>query len=309
MTALREIRIGTRRSKLAMVQTDIVLNALQRLWPERVFETVGITTSGDRLSASGGPLPEGKGIFVKEIEQALLNGRIDIAVHSMKDLPTETPEGLCIAALPTRAKPNDALVSRRGETLSALKVGAVVGTGSMRRSSQLLAVRPDLQIADIRGNIDTRVRKLDEGRCDAIILARAGLERLWLSERISEVFSLDVMIPAVGQGALAVEIRSGDDEVERLVRALNDETTAVCVASERSVLKSLGGGCVNPIAAVAEMRADGTILLRALVGSRDGKTILKAHGVGAKKDAEATGEKVARDLLSLGARELLDKEG
>jgi len=308
MTALRKIRVGTRRSRLAMAQADIVLSALRKRWPEREFETAGITTSGDRLSAIGAPLPEGKGIFVKEIEQALLESGIDIAVHSMKDLPTETPKGLRIAATPKRARANDALVSRHGETLSALKRSGVVGTGSMRRSAQLLAARPDLRVADIRGNVDTRVKKLDEGLYDAIILAHAGLERMMLGERISEILPVDVMIPAAGQGALGVEIRAGDGEVEELVRALNDEATAACVAAERSVLKSLGGGCANPIAAVAEMQADGTILLRALVGSRDGKTIVKAQGAGAMKDAEALGLKVARELLSRGAGELLDKE-
>jgi hydroxymethylbilane synthase len=308
MTASRKIRIGTRRSRLAMIQAGIVLSALLPRWPDCEFETVGITTSGDRLSASGAPLPEGKGIFVKEIEQALLDRRIDLAVHSMKDLPAETPDGLRIGALPRRARPNDALVSRDGETLSALKRGAVIGTGSPRRSAQLLAARTDLIVADIRGNVETRVRKTDEGRYDAIVLAYAGLDRLGLSARISEIFSLDVMIPAVGQGALALEIRSNDAELSHILGALNDEDTAACVAAERSLLKSLGGGCANPIAAVAEIQADGKILLRALVGSCDGKRLIKARGLGERSNAVRLGEDTARDLLSRGARELLDKE-
>lgn len=308
MTASRIIRVGTRRSRLAMAQADIVITALRGRWPEREFETAGMTTLGDRLSAAGVPLPEGKGIFVKEIEEALLEGRIDVAVHSMKDLPTVMPEGLTLAAVLKRGRPNDVLVGRYGETLRGLKRGAVVGTSSLRRSSQVLAMRPDLEISEVRGNVDTRLRKLEEGRYDAVVLAYAGLERMGLAERISEVFALDVMIPAVGQGALGVEIRREDEQVAELVGALNDEATAACVAAERGLLAALGGGCANPIGAVAEMGADGTILLRALAGSRDGKTMLRAQGKGVSGEAEALGGRVAEELLAKGARELLDKE-
>jgi hydroxymethylbilane synthase len=291
-----------------MAQADIVITALRGRWPEREFETAGMTTLGDRLSAAGVPLPEGKGIFVKEIEEALLEGRIDVAVHSMKDLPTMMPEGLWIGALPARGKANDVLVGRYGETLRGLRRGAVVGTSSLRRSSQVLAMRPDLEISEVRGNVDTRLRKLEEGRYDAVVLAYAGLERMGLAERISEVFALDVMIPAVGQGALGVEIRREDGQVAELVGALNDEATAACVAAERGLLAALGGGCANPIGAVAEVEGGGVIALRALVGSRDGKTMLRAQGKGVSGEAEALGGRVAEELLAKGARELLDKE-
>lgn len=304
----RTIRIGTRRSKLAAAQADFVLSALRRRRPDCEYETVGIATSGDRLSATGAPLPPGKGFFTREIEQALIDGRIDVAVHSMKDLPTEMPPGLVIVAVPKRSRPNDALVSRYGHALAALKSGALIGTGSPRRAAQILAARPDVKITDIRGNVDTRLRKLDGGQYDAVVLAFAGLERLGLTKRISEVFSLDAMVPAVGQGALAVEVRADDERAREIVAAMNDEMTALCVAAERNLLRALGGGCANPIAAVAAQEGAESICLRALVASPDGKIILRTRQCGRKEDAEKIGLQAAEELIAQGASELLDKK-
>ena len=308
MNTLRKIRVGTRRSRLALAQTNIVAAALRRACPGREFEIVGMATTGDRMSASGEQTPPGKGVFTKEIEQALLEGEIDMAVHSMKDLPTDLPDGLRVGAVPLRAAPNDALVSRDGAALAMLEAGAVVGTGSPRRTAQILAARPDLAVSDIRGNVETRLRKLDEGRYDAIVLACAGLARLGLTGRIAEALPVDVMIPAVGQGALAVEIRGDDAEMEELLGGMHDDASANCVAAERSLLRALGGGCRMPVAALAEVQQDGDIRLRAMVGSVDGKTIYRTACAGPAPAAERLGRKAAETLLAQGGRELLDNE-
>lgn len=297
MNTLRSVRVGTRRSRLALAQARLVLEQLRNRWPGRNFEVVGIATSGDRMSAAGGPVPAGKGIFTREIELALLDGEIDLAVHSLKDLPTEVPDGLRIAAIPRRARPNDVLISRDGATFDKLKQGAVIGTGSPRRSAQILAARPDLSVRDIRGNIDTRLRKLDEGRYDAVILAYAGLDRLGLKERISEALPVDVMMPAVGQGALAVEIRRDDAEIAGLLDPIHDERSAACVSAERSLLRALGGGCRTPVGALAEIQPGGRLNLRALLGSPDGKTLLRATCTGPLENAEDLGVEAAGKLL------------
>lgn len=300
MNERRTIRVGTRRSRLALAQADLVIGLLRAARPGREFEVVGIVTSGDRLSAEG-PLPEGKGIFTREIESALLAGKIDMAVHSLKDLPTEMPAGLRIGAVPARGRPEDALISRDGAALAALKPGAVVGTGSPRRAAQLLAARPDLTARDIRGNVDTRLRKLDEGRFDAIILAYAGLERLGLAGRISETLPAEIMTPAPGQGALAVEIRIGDAEMAEFTAAIHCEASAARVAAERAVLKALGGGCRNPVGALADIMPDGGMRLRAVTGVPGGRLVraVCAGGAGGVDEAERLGRRAVEELAEL----------
>jgi hydroxymethylbilane synthase len=270
------LTIATRRSALALAQCRAFVQRLGALDPAVLLQELQIVTSGDRIQDR--PLAEigGKGLFVKEIEEALLDRRADIAVHSIKDVPGLLPAGLHIACIPAREDPRDVLVAPAHGTLAALPQGARVGTSSLRRMASLKAVRPDLQVVSIRGNVDTRLRKLDAGEFDAIVLARAGLVRLGLAGRATEVLSTDVSLPAVGQGALGIECREGDEDVQARLAPLHDAETATCVAAERGVLIALGGDCRTPLGAFAE-RAGDAIRLRAFVANSVGSAARHAE--------------------------------
>ncbi|GIP22429.1 hydroxymethylbilane synthase [Paenibacillus sp. J22TS3] len=310
---MRTIVVGTRQSQLALTQTGQVIEALKELCAQHTlpfqFEIRKIVTKGDRILDVTLSKVGGKGLFVKEIEQAMLDKEIDLAVHSMKDMPSELPEGLMNGAVPRRVDPRDALISKHGQTLDDLPQGAKVGTSSLRRASQLKAYRPDLQIEAIRGNIDSRLKKLETEGFDAIILAAAGLYRMGWEDRITSYLPVDVCLPAVGQGALGIECREDDEEVRHLLSLYNDPETALTVAAERSFLGALNGGCQIPIGAFASLEdakpeAGGNrIRLTGLVGSPDGSVILKESLDGT--DADRLGEEVADLLKSRGAEEIL----
>ncbi|WP_284637854.1 hydroxymethylbilane synthase [Paenibacillus silviterrae] len=304
---MRKIVVGTRQSALALTQTGQVVDQLKALCEERglevEFELKKIVTKGDRILDVTLSKVGGKGLFVKEIEQALMDGEIDMAVHSMKDMPFELPEGLTIGAVPKREDPRDVLITRYGGGWDKLPQGAKVGTSSLRRSSQLQYARPDLQIEAIRGNIDSRLRKLETEGFDAILLAAAGLHRIGWQEKISEYLPADVCLPAVGQGALAIECRANDEFVLSLLEPYRHEETARAVAAERSYLGRLNGGCQVPIGAYGQIQQDGTIVLTGMVGSPDGKTLLKETMTGT--DPDKLGLAVADALIAKGASELL----
>ncbi|UFJ59924.1 hydroxymethylbilane synthase [Brevibacillus sedimenti] len=305
---MRNWKVGTRRSMLALTQTNWVVDQLKRLAPEASFELHEIVTKGDRILDVTLSKVGGKGLFVKEIEQSLLDKETDLAVHSLKDMPAELPEGLVIGAIPKRVDPRDVLLSKDGKTLDELPHGALVGTSSLRRSAQLLAYRPDIQIESLRGNIDTRIRKLNEGNFDAIILAAAGLERVKWDGTISQYLPVEISVPAVGQGALAIECRADDEETLALLRRLDDPPTRLAVTAERSFLHRLQGGCQVPIGAyatVAEAPGDAapTVTLTGLVASPDGKRVFKRTISGT--DPDALGRELADTLLAEGAGEVL----
>jgi len=303
---MQRLTIATRESPLAMWQAAFVRDALQRAHPGLVVELLGVTSRADQMLDA--PLAKigGKGLFVKELENALLDGRADIAVHSIKDLPMEFPPGLELAAVCEREDPSDAFVSNRFEGAAALPAGSVVGTSSLRRECQLRARRPDLEVKFLRGNGNTRLRKLDQGEFDGIILASAGLLRLGFAERIRERVTIADSLPAVGQGALGIELRTGDTEARRLVSALHHSRSAVCVAAERAMNRRLEGGCQVPIAGYAEWAGATEIHLRGLVGRPDGSQVLRAEAHGHADDAQRLGERVAESLLSQGAGAILD---
>jgi len=296
------LRLGTRASALARCQAEWVAAQLRGLHVD--IELVPIATTGDRrrksIEAIGSP-----GVFTKEIQQALLDGRIDLAVHSLKDLPTAAVEGLCLAAVPERFSPADILASHGGRTLSELRAGAVVGTGSPRRRAQVLHFRSDVNVQDIRGNIDTRLRKLREGAFDALVLAEAGLRRLGLDAHIAQTLPWEVMLPAPGQGALAVETRADDATTRRLVERLDDAPTHAAVAAERALLAALGGGCLAPVAALGRV-AGGRLMLVGRVLSRDGAEKIEDRGAAPMSEAAALGRRVADALLARGADRLLE---
>jgi len=296
MATARMLTIGSRGSQLALWQARFVAGRLENRGVATRIEI--IRTTGDRWQTASLVQAGGKGLFTREIEEALLAGAIDLAVHSLKDLPTETPEGLALAAMPERENPFDAMV---GGTLAGLKEGARVGTSSSRRAAQLRMLRPDLTIEPIRGNVDTRLRKRREGEFDAILLAVAGLRRLGLDGEIAQIFTADEICPAPGQGALAIETRAGD-EAFAICGGLNDQPTSQAVLCERTVLKELGGGCQLPVGAFAEMR--GAILhVTAAVVAPDGSKRLRAEGEG--EDAGELGRLIAAELIERGAREIL----
>jgi hydroxymethylbilane synthase len=283
------------------------LEVLRLAHPTVAFEERIIQTQGDRVR--GRPLPEigGKGLFTRELEEALLSEALDAAVHSLKDLPTSLPSGLDILAVQKRAQPFDAVVSREGRRLLDLPSGARVGTSSLRRAAQVRAARPDVRVEPARGNLDTRIRKLRAGTWDAIVVAAAGLARLGRLDEAAELLSPDVMLPAVGQGAVAVEGRADDGQAVSLLAPLDDADTASAVLAERSFLRALGGGCHVPIAAYAEAAdaARGTLTLHGMVASPDGERLLRAHLTGA--DPTSLGEALASRLLAMGAAELLEE--
>ena len=293
------LTVGSRGSQLALWQARWIQARLQSFGIESRLEI--IHTTGDKITDVALSKVGTKGLFTKEIEEALLNRSIDVAVHSLKDMPTELPAGLILAAIPEREDPRDALIGGR---LAELKQGARVGTSSLRRAAQLRATRPDLEILDVRGNLDTRLRKLDEGKYDAIVLASAGLRRLGWESRISELLDPAVMCPAVGQGALAVETRDDSGQAREICRRLDHEATRVAVTAERAVLAALGGGCQVPIGAFAEVR-DGMLRLTAVVARPDGSEVLREQQNGG--DPVALGESVGDALLRRGATRILEQ--
>jgi len=304
MFIMRSLIIGTRGSSLAMWQAQIVQTRLQARSPGRTFLLETIKAQADKHPDLPLTMMSGEGVFVKELESALAGGRIDVAVHSMKDLPLETPPGLRIAAVLEREEPRDALVSRSDESLKQLPKGARIGTSSVRRQSQLRRRRPDLELLEIRGNVDTRVRKLDEGRYDAIVVAACGLIRLGLEERITELLAFSDMLPEPGQGALAVEARVDDREVLAAVESLGDPVSRACVEAERAFLGALGGGCRVPIAAYASAK-DGMLELEGAVIAPDGHDARRGTLTGPITEPVALGERLAARLASQGAKALL----
>ena len=295
--------VGTRGSTLALAQTRRVCELLEAARPGVSCEVRSIVTQGDRTQASGEPLPAigGKGLFTAELELALRSGEIDLAVHSLKDLPTDAVDGVTIGAVCLREDVRDCLVSREGGVLRELPAGSIVGTSSLRRAAQLLALRPDLVVASIRGNVETRIRKVREGEVDATLLAAAGLDRLGLLEEASEVLPADVLLPAPGQGALAVQARAGDGATLELLAAIDDADASAATAAERAFLRALGAGCTGPVAAHAQF-ADDRVHLEGLVASTDGKQVVRVSAQGAP---EAVGERAAREALDAGAGSIL----
>jgi hydroxymethylbilane synthase len=298
------LRIGTRGSPLALWQANHVAELLRPLAAPRPVELIRIQTTGDRVQDR--PLAQigGDGLFTKEIQRALLTGSADVAVHSLKDLPTLPVDGLVLAAVPPRGPTGDAFVSRRHRTFDGLPPGAVIGTSSLRRRAQVLHRRPDLRLIEMRGNVETRLRKLDEQGLDALILARAGLERLGLGDAITEILDPAWMLPAVGQGALGLECRADDRETVRLLAALDDAPSRQAVLAERGLLRALGGGCLVPIGAAADVR-DGALTLRGAVLAPDGSRRLDGQGSGSPEEAEEVGRRLAHDLLGQGAAAIL----
>jgi len=329
----KKIIIGTRGSKLALWQAEFVRSELKTLDPDLEIELNRIKTTGDRILDVPLANVGGKGLFVKEIEEALLGKDADIAVHSMKDVPTEFPDGLHLAVICRREDPRDAFIPRMRnarfeiQTFKDLPHGAKIGTSSLRRSCQLLSIRPDLKMEQLRGNLDTRLRKLDEGQFDAIILAAAGMKRLGLEKRIGEILPFDISLPAIGQGAVGIECRVDDTWINDLIAPLNHPETAVCVKAERAFPKKLEGGCQVPIAAHArikrkdksggrrsktsgslrETQQAALLLLDGLVGSLTGERIIKSHREGEPDDAEKLGIALAEEVLARGAKEILDE--
>jgi hydroxymethylbilane synthase len=291
---------------LALQQSRAVKEALEKLWPELRFELQIIRTTGDKITDVPLAKVGGKGLFVKEIEDALLSGAADLAVHSMKDVPAELPEGLEIAAVPEREDPRDALIIREGQTIADLGCGALIGTSSLRRGALILALRADFEVRHLRGNLETRLRKLDEGQFDAIILAAAGLRRMGWQDRITMHLDPAQFMPAVGQGAIGIEARSGDDQILRLLAPMNHLETALAVKAERSLLKELQGGCQVPIGGHARLSGK-LVELCAMVASLDGRQVYRAAGAAPPEDAVGLGKRVAAQLLDLGAEKILDE--
>jgi len=296
--------IGTRQSLLAMWQSNYIAGRLREEYPGCEVTLKKIVTKGDRILDV--PLAKigGKGLFTKEIEQELLDGTIDLAVHSLKDMPTVLPEGLCLTAITERANAGDAFVSKKYNSIEELPEGSVLGTSSLRRRAQLLARRPDLKIVDLRGNVDTRLKKLDEGQMDAIILAAAGLTRLGHADRIKEIIPQSYCLPAVGQGALAIECRTDNFKVRQMLDFLNDTATKQATDAERAFLGLLEGGCQVPIGVHAEVN-EGRIAMEAVIASLDGSTVLRDTAEGNAADAVTLGRMLGQKMLDNGGREIL----
>ena len=317
----KKLIVGTRSSQLALWQADFVIGELQKRYPDLAIEKRLMTTKGDKILNA--PLAKigGKGLFTKELETAMLAGEIDIAVHSLKDMPVVVPEGLVITAVTERADAGDALVSQRYESFGALPEGAKVGTSSLRRRAQLLHARPDLQIVDLRGNVNTRLRKLEEENFDGIILACAGLKRLGFGERIRQVLPRSLCLPAVGQGALAIESRIDDRETRELLSFLDDGITRACTAAERGFLATVEGGCQVPVGVYAQPVDNADILedahtgkaeairVEAVIASLDGRKLFRDSVEGAADEAENLGISLANKLLDMGGREILRSLG
>lgn len=301
----RTIIVGSRDSVLAIEQTTWVIKLLQNKFPQAKFEIKQIKTKGDKILDVALSKIGDKGLFTKELEVAMLEGEIDFAVHSMKDLPTRLPDGLIIGCITKRVDSRDVVISHKGYTLATLPIGAKVGTSSLRRKSQLLKYRPDIAIADLRGNLHTRLAKMEAEDFDAIILAAAGIQRLGLTEKITEKISYDICLPAVGQGSVGVEVRGDNYEVIEMLKKINDDETEAAISAERSFLKKLEGGCQIPIGAQGFINS-GTLTLEGLVASVDGTEIIKERISGTIEEAEDLGTALAQKLINLGAKEILN---
>lgn len=301
---MTKIRIATRQSALALWQANHIKQQLINVYPSLKIELIGITTSGDKNLTSSLNTIGGKGLFVKELEQALLENKADIAVHSMKDVPMDFPEGLGIVTITKREDPRDVLVSKKFASLADLPKGASIGTSSLRRLCQLHALRPDLNIQSLRGNVDTRLKRSEEGLFDAIVLAAAGLKRLGFENRVTEYLSPPQFLPAAGQGALGIEYRSADNEIRQLIKILDHPETHLCVNAERAMIKFLEGGCQVPLAAYAQMENQ-QIRLQGLVGSLDGQTILRTEVISSAENPAEIGIQAAKELVKQGANKIL----
>lgn len=301
------IRIATRKSPLALWQAEHIRGLLLTKYPELTVELIPMVTSGDKFLKDKLLAVGGKGLFVKELEEALLDHRADIAVHSTKDVPAELPKGLSLAAICHRDNPLDALISNNYASLDTLPKGAVIGTASLRRQSQLLAYRPDLHFKNLRGNINTRLAKLDQGEYDAIILAAAGLERMGLQESITEHLAAEIMLPSCGQGALSIECRIDDQNILNLITVLNDPISAVCVLAERRVNALLGGNCHIPLAVFCHLQDTNALYLRAKILSSDGSQCMQASAKGTIDQASVLADQCSQSLLNQGASRLIEQ--
>ncbi len=303
----RRIIVGSRGSKLALIQAESVVARIREVNPGIEIGISRVVTAGDRNRHLQLDQVAGIGIFVKELEAALLNSRIDLAVHSLKDMPTQIPSGLCLAAVTARLDPRDVLVSR-GKRLQELASGARIGSGSLRRAVQLSACRPDLEVCSIRGNVDTRLRKVTDGELDGVILAAAALQRLGWEDRVSDYLPTEYFLPAVGQGALVIEMRSDDTEAAKIVAPLNHLPTWQSITAERAFLRALGGGCRAPIAALGTVNGV-TLKLEGMISDISGSRILRSSDEGSAEVAEEIGDRLARKLLDMGAVEFLAEAG
>ncbi|GAB4166133.1 MAG: hydroxymethylbilane synthase [Geothermobacteraceae bacterium] len=305
--AKKSLRIGTRASQLALWQANWVKGELEKRYPDLEVSLVKIKTQGDKILDVPLAMVGGKGLFVKEIEEAMLRGEVDIAVHSMKDVPTVFPEGLDLRCITAREDVRDICILKEGyESFCDLPRGARIGTSSLRRKAQLLELRPDFEMVDIRGNVETRIRKLTEDNLDAVVLAAAGMKRLGFGDQISEYLPVDVSLPAIGQGALGLESRIDDDETNALIDFFNEPDTAAAVIAERALLARLEGGCQVPIAAHATVEA-GTLTLKGLVASVDGQEVIRGEKSGPTDQAAAIGKALAEDLIDKGAGRILNE--
>jgi len=302
----KNIIIGTRGSQLALWQANFIKSEIERHFADLSVELNIIKTTGDRITDRPLAMVGGKGLFVKEIETALLNKDIDLAVHSMKDMPGELPEGLTIGAVPERENPFDVLISKDNQTLSEYKKGARVGTSSLRRASQIKHIRPDVSIVSIRGNLDTRIKKLKAGDYDAIVLAAAGLRRLGQADEITEYLDETVMIPAVGQGALCIETRENDADIEQIMKQLDHDETRICVTGERAFLKQIEGSCHIPVACFAKI-VNHQVVMTAVVASEDGKALIKQQIVSPINLVEKSGRALAEKVLEKGGKTILEQ--
>lgn len=303
----KELVLATRKSKLALAQSRWVKSRIQDAWPGVSVRLLEVTTKGDKILDVPLAKVGGKGLFVKEIEEAMLDGRADMAVHSLKDVPTEIPSGLEVSIFPKREDFRDAFISNSYAAVHDLPQGAAVGTSSLRRMAQLKRLRPDLRIESLRGNLDTRLKKLDQGDFDAIILASAGLKRLGLAQRISSFIPVEEMLPAIGQGCLGIEFRSSDDETREILSSLHHEDTAVCVNCERAFLEKLEGGCQVPIGALAELSPEGTLSVTGLVADEKGERVIKKRLKGKPGEGRQMGSKLGEMILEAGGREILEE--
>ncbi len=303
----RRLRIGTRASKMSRTQTDFFISQFLAKFPDNECEVIPITVIGERDYAR--PIAELgiEGVFIKELEEALLNNEVDFVVHSLKDLPTSLPSALLLACVCNRIDPRDVLISQNNVTFANLPPGSRIATSSRRRIAQLRAIRDDLVYLDMRGNVPTRIEKLDDGFCDAIVLAASGLTRIGLTHRIAEYFDLDVSLPVPGQGALGIECRSDDTSLIAQLRALDDKDTRFAVTSERSFLATVGGGCSMPIGAYAKLTDPKTILLTGCIASLDGKQVIKGEMSASINETEKLGQRLAEHLLKIGAQKIVDE--
>ena len=300
---MKRIVVGSRGSRLALIQTESVLSKMREMCPDLQFMLTKITTEGDRARSLSSDRLTGVGVFVKELESALLDGRIDIAVHSLKDMPTEIAPGLTLAAVAIRLDPRDVLVSSKGK-LEQLASGSRIGTGSLRRKAQLLHFRPDLRVEMLRGNVDTRLRKISSGQLDGVIVAAAAMVRLGCEESVGEYLPLDLFLPAPGQGTLGIEVRSENGELAELVAMVNDQPTWCSVTAERAFLRALGAGCRAPVAALGQVTGD-TIKLEGMVADAEGRALVRDSEEGSAAAPEQVGIRLAEKLQHMGASQLI----